>query len=216
MTRGCSKDSPSRTVAQVVSFEFSPRGGGALRLLTRSHCPPGPAPIFSVASLWAPVFCVASLYNIYSPPPNSFRAVLFRWLEEEAVGAVCLPHPFLPLRRMVPSGPSDRLCLIFSFLVWVVARGKEGNRHAEQKDWRTRRRVKEKEKERTNRKEGKRDYMVCERKRERDKGCACIFYLLGRAPRWGPPPLTAVSLYKLDGGPQSDTWKPKSRKLSLI
>jgi len=64
--------------------------------------------------------------------------------------------------------------------------------------------VKEKEKERTNRKEGKRDYMVCERKRERDKECASSICWEG--PLGGvPPPPTAASLYKLDGGPQSDT-----------
>jgi len=68
---------------------WRPRARSLARIVLR-----GPVPLPLVASLWvAPAFCVASLYNIYSPPPNSFRAVLFRWLEEKAVGAVCLPHP---------------------------------------------------------------------------------------------------------------------------
>lgn len=190
----------SQTVARSHPFErnsrflpvWRPRARSLARIVLR-----GPAPLPLVASLWvAPAFCVASLYNIYSPPPNSFRAVLFRWLEEKAVGAVCLPSPG-PDGSI---GPSNRLCSIFSSLVWVVARGKEGNRRAERKRTKNKRkRMKEEERDRL-RGEGE------------TKGAyaSSICWAPRRSPDRG------LSYKRPMGAPQSDTWKPKSRKLSLI
>lgn len=95
VTRGCFKDYRLANGGASHPFErnsrfllvWRPHPRSLARIVLR-----GPAPLPLVASLWvAPAFCVASLYNIYSPPPNSFRAVLFRWLEEKAVA--CLPHP---------------------------------------------------------------------------------------------------------------------------
>jgi len=97
-----------------------------------------------------------------------------------------------------------------------VARGKEGNRHAEQKDQRTRKRVKERERKkerekwRTNRKEGrgKRDHVVREKRR------AHVHLLfVEKGPRWALPPPNCGLSYKRPMGAPIGHMKAKKPKV---
>lgn len=196
--RGCFKDYQSNGGASHP-FErnsrfllvWRPHARSLARIVLR-----GPAPLSLVASLWvAPAFCVASLYDIYSPPPNSFRAVLFRWLEEKG-GRCRLPPSPIPRPGWFHRGPATAFAR-FSHLwseSWL-----EGKEEIDVPSKRT-----ERKREREWKRKKEVDYVRRERRRAR-------VHLLFVGPLGGP--LTAVSLISARWGPPIGHMKAKKPKV---